>query len=352
MQMDRIKLLKLADNILGKFLIQFCPSRINNNTVPGQEIKKILIIRPGGIGDLTLLLPAIHLLRSKFTTAEIDLLCEKRNSGIAALAEGINNVYLYDHGLDLIKCLRNRYDVVIDTEQWHRLSAVVTHLTGASIKIGFDTNERRKVYTHKIPYSHDDYEVYSFLNLFKPLVDNDMAFDENKPFLTVAQKERDKTVAIFPGASIAERRWSTEKFSEVAKTFSNLGYKILLLGSKKETKAAEAIKKSVPACIDFTSKLDLKGVAGVLAASKLLLTTDSGLMHLSYAVGTPTVSLFGSGIETKWAPRGRKDLIINKHLACSPCTKFGYTPACDRNIECLSLISANEVISAMEKLLR
>ena len=358
----KLVLLKLLDNTIGKILVNIMPCEKRHDVPFDKNITKILIIRPGGIGDFVLLLPAIQLLRLNFKTSRIDILCEKRNSGIANFAVGINNTYLYDRGFDLIRCLKNKYDVVIDTEQWHRLSAIITCLVGASVKIGFDTNERKKIYTHKIPYSHDDYEACSFLNLIRPLICKTEAFNPNKAFVIisngatqnpsiVSHEDQDKLIAISLGASAAERRWQTYNFIEVAESFSRLGFKIALLGSKKEKSRAAKIKKKLPDCIDLTSKTSLKDTAYILMKSKLLLTADSGLMHLAYALGTSTVSLFGAGIEKKWAPRGRDHIVINNHLSCSPCTRFGYASHCDKNIECLTLIGAGEVISAMKKML-
>ena len=360
--MNKIKLLKFIDNILGKPLV-FLLLRIRKypKGYPAR-FKKILIIRPGGIGDAVLLLPAINSLRAKFPDADIDLLCEKRNAEVFRLFKGLSRVYLYDKGPGLLKCLRNRYDVVIDTEQWHRLPAVVACLTGAAVRIGFDTNERGRLFTHGIAYSHDDYEVYSFLHLIEPLVPRcELFFNPEAPFLDIRESETGNgyqplvinhieknmkgLLAVFPGASVKERRWGGDRFGKVAKAF-NKDYKIVILGSDADRRDADRIKEYAGDCIDLTGRTNLRDVAAVLKKSNLLLTADSGLMHIACAVGTPTVSLFGSGIEKKWAPRGKRHVVLNKHLDCSPCTRFGYTPSCRRKVKCMSLISVEEVLQA------
>jgi len=78
---------------------------------------------------------------------------------------------------------------------------------------------------------------------------------------------------------------------------------------------------------------------------------DTGLMHLAYGVGTPTVSLFGAGIQEKWAPPGVNHLTINKHVPCSPCTKFGYTPSCPYGVRCLGEVTVEEVRESVLDLL-
>ncbi len=358
--MNKIKLLKFFDRIIGTPLV-FLLSLIDYRKATLLQIKRILFIRPGGIGDAVLLLPAIDALKSRFPDSDIDILCEKRNAEIFRLSNVIDNIYLYDRGLDLFRSLKNKYDVVIDTEQWHRLSAVVAYLSGATIRIGFDTNERAKLFTHRIPYSHGDYEVYSFLHLIEPLIDGSCDFKADEPFINIKNdvashlqdelKNKDRVIAIFPGASVMERRWGGDKFGAVAKILSDKGYDIIILGSDADRADDERIKKHAGNCVDLAGRTNLRDIAAVLKKSRLLITADSGLMHIAYAVGTPTVSLFGSGIEKKWAPEGKGHVVINKNLGCSPCTRFGYTPHCKRDVECLSLISVEDVVAAVKTIL-
>ena len=83
----------------------------------------------------------------------------------------------------------------------------------------------------------------------------------------------------------------------------------------------------------------------------LLITGDSGIMHIGYGLGIKIVALFGPGREKKWAPRGRNCIVINKNLSCSPCTTFGYTPKCKKNAECMKQITVEEVFAAAMVLL-
>lgn len=361
--MGKIALLKTIDRFVGIPAVRFLSlfhMHLHEATLP---IRRILFIRPGGIGDAVLLIPAIWALKDRLPGAQIDVLCEKRNADIFNLIEELDSVYLYDRGMELIKCIRNTYDVVIDTEQWHRLSAVVACLTGAPVRIGFDTNERGKLFTFRISYSHNDYEVYSFFHLIEPLIKESLSFDPDDPFIDIPPAllsspvvegvaDTGRLAAIFPGASVYERRWGGENFGRVAQALIRSGFKVLILGSHSDRHDAERIRKIAPDSLDLTGRTSLAEVAAILKKCKLLITADSGLLHLAYGVGTPTVSLFGSGIETKWAPMGRDHIVLSEHLECSPCTKFGYTPRCKRNAECLSLISVEKVIASAEELLQ
>lgn len=357
--MNRISLLRSIDKIIGRPLTTVLPHLRECRGKASEKPESILIIRPGGIGDAVLLLPAIKSLREKFPESVIDVLCEKRNAGIFGLSSDIDKIYLYDKWADIFRCFGNTYAIAIDTEQWHRLSAVVAYLTKAPMRIGFDTNERRNLFTHGIPYSHDDYEVYSFSHLVAPLIDGIFHFEKDKPFIDRADgigsylvpEMTEKVIAVFPGASVKERRWGGEKFGMVARAMRDRGYRTVILGSHAEKTDAFLIKKNVADSIDLTGKTSMRDVAEVLKKCRVLITGDSGLMHIAYAAGTPTVSLFGPGRDKKWGPRGEKHIMLNKHLACSPCTTFGYTPHCNNKLECLSSITADEVTIAVEKLL-
>ncbi len=319
------------------------------------------MIRPGGIGDVMLLMPAINLLKKKYPDCSIDILAERRNGSILSLNSAIRKVLHYDNPKELLSIYCESYDAVIDTEQWHRLSAVIARLVKAKIWIGYGTNERVKLFTDPQPYSHDDYEVNSFIKLLAPLVDS--VAEPEIPFLTIAANLADKAktllswfsnrpvIAIFPGSSIKERKWGHDRFHQTAKLLSEKGYGIAVVGGKGDIRAGEEIIQGLPNSINYSGKLSLPETAAVLNECSLLITGDSGIMHVGYGLGIKIVALFGPGREKKWAPRGNHCIIINKHLPCSPCTTYGYTPRCKIGAVCMKQITVEEVFSAAMQLL-
>jgi len=313
-----------------------------------------LFIRPGGIGDAVHLVPAIQALQQFFPQAAIDLLVERRNAGAFALCHGIRRVYLYDRPGDLLLVLRNRYDAVVDSEQWHRLSAVVARLVRSPVKIGYATNERARLFTHTIPYSHDDYEVDSFLHLLAPLgitnapppegawLQVPVAARQAATALIPADDHR-PLIVLFPGASIAERRWGAERFRAVAQWCHAHGSRVVVVGGAGEREGGTRIVEGLDA-LNLAGCTSLAETAAVLEQAAVVVSGDSGILHLAVGLGRPTVSLFGSGIAAKWAPRGLRHVVLNKNLPCSPCTRFGYTPPCPYGTRCLNAISVDEVM--------
>ena len=103
--------------------------------------------------------------------------------------------------------------------------------------------------------------------------------------------------------------------------------------------------------LNLAGKTSIIETAAVINKASLVVSGDSGILHIAVGLGKPTVSLFGPGIARKWAPRGESHIVINKHLPCSPCTEFGYTPKCPVNAKCMADISVDEVVEAVKRLM-
>jgi ADP-heptose:LPS heptosyltransferase len=353
------KLLKYSDLLAGKMLARLFtrPLGIVKNIL----LESIILIRPGGIGDAVLLAPAIKSLKKAYPDCHLTVLSEQRNAGVFALIPGVNEVLCYDRPRELVKALRGRYDVVIDTEQWYRLSAVVARLIRAPIKIGFDTNERRRMFTHGTRYDLDAYEPENFASLLKPLgVDcrcgaGDVTLDVPPQSVSKATQLlqplcSESFVAIFPGASIPEKRWGTGRFRRVAELLSVFGIKTVVVGGKEDRRQGEVIAGGGSG-LNLAGLTSLAETAAVIRKSALLLSGDSGVLHIAVGLGVPTVSLFGPGRTEKWAPRGDRHIVINKGLPCSPCTTFGNTPPCPHDTRCMRDITVDEVVNAVTMLL-
>lgn len=358
--MVNIQLLKLIDGVIGHLLATLLPSA-PQSPVP-KIIQSVLIIRPGGIGDAVLLAPVISHLRKTCPAAQITVLAEQRNAGVFDLVPAVDRIFRYDKPGQFIEVLRGRYDIVIDSEQWHRLSAIVARLIRAPIKIGFDTNERRRMFTHTLPYSHDNYEMTSFCRLSGPLNGDLKKSDTiSAPFITIPDAavqtvatllkplEGKMFIALFPGASIPERRWGAERFRLVADQLLLDGFMPVVVGGAVDQADGQFIAGEYG--INLAGKTSLAETAAILACSSLLISGDSGVLHLAVGLGVATVSLFGPGRALKWSPQGSNHVVINKKLDCSPCTTFGTTPACHFGMRCMKEISVEDVVSAANKLL-
>lgn len=354
----RIALLKYIDRVVGGVLVRLLPRPPRR---PQGMPRSILLIRPGGIGDAVHLFPLLQRLREHFPAAHISLLAERRNAGVFALSPVTVTVWCYDRPIEFLRVLFERYDVVIDSEQWHHLSAIAGRLIRAPRKIGFASNRRQRLFTDPLPYPQTTYEAEVFLSLLAPFAIPDTPLSA-PPWLQIPLKvEADiaslrtridgRYVVLFPGASIAARRWGEERFYLLARAIIESGWQVVVVGGQEDCAMAKVICDE--GCgHDFSGKTSLAETAALIAGADLLVSGDSGLLHIGVALGIPTVSFFGPGIAQKWAPRGEKHSVLNLQLPCSPCTLFGTTPPCGKQLACLAGISVDAVINAVKKQLQ
>ncbi len=355
---SRIELLKKIDGLLGRLAASSLPASRKTATVA--EPHRILVIRPGGIGDAVLLVPALVSLRVRYHGAHLTVLAERRNAAVFELTSAVDRTLCYDKPGELLIALCGRYDVVIDTEQWHRLSAVVARLTRSSLRIGFGTNERARLFTVPLPYSHDDYEALSFYKLLGPLGFVPPAtIPPRFLFLPqVARQQGEELLAplagreylvLFPGATVPERRWGVERFETLARRLEGEGWLVVVVGGKQDAAAGALIAGT--AGLNLAGRTSLAVTAAVIGGARLLVSGDSGLLHLAVGLGTDTVSLFGPGRQRKWGVESAGNLIVNHHLPCSPCTTFGTTPKCPHQVRCMGEITVAELFRAAMGLL-
>ena len=354
----KISLLKFIDRVVGGVAVRFlpAPSRRTHG-----DPRSILVIRPGGIGDAVHLIPLLQRLLEYFPAAHIFVLGERRNAGVFVLSPVNMTVWCYDRPFEFLRSLMGRYDVVIDSEQWHSLSAVVARVVRAPVKIGFAGNGRQRLFTDPLPYSQETYEAELFLSLLTPLgipytalpsppwlrIPYDIASEVN----LLRAKINGRYLVLFPGASIAARRWGEERFRLLARAIIEIGWQVVVVGSRDDCATAAAICRDGGGH-DFSGQTSLAGTAALISGADLLVSGDSGLLHIGVALEIPTVSLFGPGIAQKWAPRGEGHIVLDLQLPCSPCTLFGTTPPCKKQLLCLSGISVDTVINAVKKQLQ
>ncbi|NIA09835.1 MAG: glycosyltransferase family 9 protein [Nitrospiraceae bacterium] len=342
----KTEFIKTADRFFGQCINSLLPAKkMYPNKI--DDIKSMLLIRPGGLGDAFLLIPAIQAIKRIFKNASISVLAENRNYKAFKFVNNVN-VYRYDNIREFLRVLSSQYNVVIDTEQWHRFSAIVARFVG-KLNVGFATNDRKKNFDVAVKYYHTRYEIDSFMDLVDELcrfLSIEHNLDYQIPFIDIEAIDN-FDVVIFTGASNTLRKWQVEKYRQLIKKLN--GFKIALIGGSADVefnkKIAEGLRVE-----NFTNKLSLKETAGIIKGSKILFSTDSGILHLGVGLGVKTVSIFGPGIEDKWAPRGEKHIVINKRLPCSPCTRFGYTPKCPYGGRCMKEITVEEVYDKIMKL--
>jgi len=372
----RIPFLKLVDATLGKALclllglLDYLFEWTSKEKGIPRRPRKILFIRPGGMGDFLYLLPAIDRVKRRFPDAALHILCERRNGQAAYLSDLVDSIFCYDDDTlrTVVALFRENYDVVIDSEQYHHFSAVFGYITGAKIRVGFKSNpSRNHCYTHLVNYSFDGQEAGEFMRLVEPLgiSDSQISFPDivstgviektplREEFTALREKFKIVTV-VAPRGRAKYRRWSPLKYGEVIRYLTrNPDRAVVIVGGKTESGIAEMImswfpdsKVQVLSLVEKTSFLEL---CGILKKSDIFFGCDSGAAILAVLLGVPSITLFGSADEKKWGFAGDNHLIVREKLPCSPCQVLGKFKAC-RNIDCMEKITPREVITAIQAL--
>ena len=360
--MNKISCLKKLDKLVGPSLVRlFNLIPLKKHDKPFRNYRNVLIVRPGGIGDAVLLLPALQVFKESFPNSSVYILAEKRNAQVFDLFEGLARVWSYDCGADWRKFLLKKFDLIIDTEQSHFLSAIITRILHAQWRCGFASNQRVDLFNCAAGYDQNTYEVESFLHLMKTVgirtpVHLKSPFIQPETLMRIPLGQvgtvlpESPYVVFFPGASVADKRWPVESFLELSEKINDRGYEIVVVGARSDFKLAEQI---VERCrgVNIAGKTSLPQVARIVSGAELFVGGDSGLMHLAVAVGSKTVSLFGPSNPAKWGPRGEGHHVISLELPCSPCSHFGTIPMCNYDYRCIKKITVSEVLNAMEGLL-
>ena len=350
-----------------------------------KQIERILVIKFWGMGSLILSLPVFKALRSIYPEAKIGFATLSRNQDFLELLK-ISDYEIYlklssgifsQFGQILLFFFNLRRfspEVVIDLEYLTRFSALASYFSGAGIRVGFHSWDVWRGNLHNIKVSFNPYWHISenFLNLVQKLVGREfpMKFDftlaKNQSAL---ERLRDKLrqegfgdkkplIVINPNASTIalERRWPMENFVKLIELIVNedLGYPVLI-GSIEERGFVEEICSKIKnrsQILNLAGKLKLDELIELIRGSELLITNDSGPLHLAGLLGTKTVSFFGPETPVLFGPIGRGHQVLFKGIDCSPCISVynAKTVRCIRGIpECLSQITPEEALLAVKE---
>jgi ADP-heptose:LPS heptosyltransferase len=358
-------IVKAFDSLVGGIICYFIGLYLYDSkrvyTLP-ENPKRILVIRPGGIGDMLLLLPSLCALRNKYPEAQIDVLCEQRNVQALELA-GLINVtpILYStKPWVMAKALwLNKYDIAIDTEQFHKFSAIFAFASGAPIRIGFKIAPKRNpLYTHLVNYDLIGYEANEFFKLLQCL-SVDVAL---KPAITNVIKFADgveqdsKTLVIHPSASTEYKLWHRTRFVKLLLLIKEKypDCEPIIVGSQSEREYAMSLKyellaKDIKSTV-VNGEYSLSDTAELISNADLFIGSDSGLAHLAVLLDTPSITLFGPSDAKKWGVQNDKHVCIFSKRTCAPCFIFGYQNPC-KSKECMRDITVEEVFDSVQNLL-
>jgi len=343
------------------------------------EYQRILLVKPSSLGDVVHALPALSALRRRFPHARITWLVKREWSEILRGHPDLTDVIAADlrwpNWPRLVAQLRRaRYDLALDFQGLFR-SGLLTRLSGAATRVGFAAGREGSpwCYTDRVHLPVSETPPWRLIPVHA--VDRNLALaahvgaditkpvfcfpdftEETERMTTVLQeagvKPNEPLIAVAPVDRLRLRSWPLERFAEAASRLAQLGAgKILLLGTAGQRDILKPFAESIPAgLIDLVGRTTIRELAVVLRRTQLLLANDSAPLHLAAALGTPVVGLYGPTSVARARPYGEGHRAMRVVLPCSPCEKK--TCANPVQFECLTAVSADEVVTAAQAALR
>jgi 3-deoxy-D-manno-octulosonic-acid transferase/heptosyltransferase-1 len=339
----------------------------------------ILIVKLSAIGDMVHTLPLLEVLRKNFPHARIDWVVEEEAGQI------IKGHPMLDHVLvsrrktwqksmtkprertaalrEMFRFIRNlrsyKYDLVIDLHGLFK-SGILTGLSKAKRKIGFSGGrEGNSLFLTERPYyvNYDQHALDRYLKTIDYLGiimypwKGDIPVDRSdkdaiEKFIIENSLQNERIVAVNPMARWKTKLWEPDRFSLLAdRVQKELNGKVVFTGSEQDRVVIDEIvgeMKTTP--LDLAGQTSLKALAYLYSKCHLLITTDTGPMHMAAAMGCPVVALFGPTAPWRTGPYGKGHRVIREELECSPCFK----KKCD-HLSCMKDITVGRVFDTVKE---
>jgi 3-deoxy-D-manno-octulosonic-acid transferase/heptosyltransferase-1 len=335
----------------------------------------ILIVKLSAIGDVIHTLPSLAALRRLYPEAHItwvveeaaaelinnhpclnEVIVSRRKSWAKDLQNGQIRRPLREIKSFLTALHKRPYDLVID---FHGLlkSSIIVLLSGGKRKLGYDSLQELSslFYNEKISEDMNKHAVDRYLDFPRYLGAsiNNVEFTlpltpeteaTGQLLLDQCGLENKKFIAINPVAYWETKLWDDNKFAKLADLIAaNLNIKVVFTGSEKES-IEKIIGLTKSETVNLAGKTSLLDLACLYKQAMMVITTDSGPMHLAAAVGTPVIALFGPTDPVRTGPYGKGHTIIKTDLACSPC----FLKKCPTK-KCMQDISPEQVLEVIEQ---
>jgi len=383
--------------VVHSILRLFSPSS-RRSTSP----KKVLFIELSEMGSAVLAYPSLQRTAKLFPGVERYFLIFKKNRESCDILGVIprENVLVIDERSlvtfvastisVLFKIWRLRIDATIDLELFSRCTALLTLLSAAPIRVGFDRGTSEGLYrgnflTHPVVYNPHTHIALNFLALVEALVSDLKKTPVVKadlsphliplPFIENTEAEK-RTIqgalanatrsipnakfVVFnpdPGDALPLRGWPVDRYVSVARELleEDPNHVIVVMGLKRSKPYADRLIQELGGdrCIDFTNKTaDLREVLALLNASVLLVTNDSGPAHMASLTSVPTIVLYGPETPALYGPLSERAVSLFAKFSCSPClSAMNHRESqCSENL-CMQAITVDQVMRTARSLL-
>lgn len=335
---------------------------------------KILILKPSSLGDVVQALPVLRLLKRHRPESEIYWWID---AALAPLLEGdpdLAGVVRFErrrwasprHWPDVLRHVHwlraQQFDWVIDLQSLLRTGAFAW-LANGGLLVGLDEAREGARGFYDIVVRRPSFHTHAvdwYLAVLRALgvpAQGDFEWLPPRPAVAQAIRQRwaadgARWIALQPGARWANKRWPAAHFAELTRRlvaeFPDVRVAILG-GADDEALGAQIAAVAPERCLNLAGQTSLPELVEWLRLTRVLVTNDSGPMHIAAALGTPLVALFGPTEPRRTGPYGRLDAVLQQALPCVPCMK----PRCHwpQPMECLTALGPDRVFERVRRLL-
>lgn len=325
------------------------------------EAPSVLLLKTAAMGDTILMDAVIREIKAYRPQSRIAFVCSGSNYGMTKALDGVDRIIDFKMKRPLSSLQEVRasgvYDLVLDFAPWARINGLISWYARGRYKVGFRREEMHRHYAYDCAVDHLDtvHELENYRNILRaahiPVTGLVPEFHPPK----VSYIKGDYAVFhLYPaGSSVKLRQWDRAKWIELGKQlFQMYDFKILLSGGAEDRQDAESVAAAMQALgIDaeaIAGKYNLKEMESILAQAKLLVSVNTGIMHMGAAVGVPMVALHGATSITRWGPLSDKARNVWAHEPCQPCISLGFESKC-ANPVCMQHISVGMVMEQIKR---
>lgn len=331
---------------------------------------KIIVRAPNWLGDAIMCAPFLKRLAEKNPPAEIHVQCRASLQELFRGASGVAGVIPYSSDEPLFSRVRNlragKFDAGYILPPSFS-SALLFALAGIPERIGYAADGRRFLLTRSFQMDERYHYVRRYLGLLEEpgrRVSSDELYfpkpvhpqDSLDEFLSAQQIPfRTPLLAVAPGSRAPARRWSSQRFASLINRLNPDDFpSVFILGANEDIAVAQEVVEHVQRpVINLCGKTNLVTLGDILRRASALVTNESGLMHVAWAVGTPTVVLAGPSNTRLTSPFGaRVKILQHTEVPCVPCVKNEcFRPGSDYK-ECMDRLTVEEAHAALHALTR
>lgn len=329
------------------------------------DFKKIVIFQTAFLGDLLLSLPMIEKLKKYYPKSFIAVVARKENIDAIKEVKEIDLLIAdektsskYKSILKLIKILKKeRFDLAIIPHKSLR-TALICYLANIPVRIGFDLKPASFFYTMKVPFKWSLHEAERNILLIDSIIkDKDINFPKLRPNSPKKYLFDKPTIVINPSSIWKTKRWPAYKFARLIEMINQrFSVKPVVIGSQKEKEQIDEIERYLSKkeiFINLCGKTSLEELIEVINSADLVITNDSGPMHLAVACKKKVIAIFGPTTkELGFFPYSKDSIVLEEKLNCRPCRLHGSKTCPHKHFLCMKLVSVESVLESVEKILK